>query len=118
MDAFTRGMNASTRSSPLSEMSLFNKMIPSRSTQFDPAPSIVDTLPPLKLNSSTGRHVKVDPDRKMDVGRAFRSLEILCARNSVKRDFMRLKSERWRKNFKAGFKETVKLVMKMKKQGW
>lgn len=85
----------------------------------------------MKLNSSTGRQVRVDPERRMDVGRAFRSLEILCARNSVKRDFMRqrfherpglkrkrLKSERWRKNFKAGFKETVRMVMKMKKQGW
>lgn len=69
--------------------------------------------------------------RGMDVGRAFRQLEILCARNSVRRDFMRqrfherpglkrkrLKSERWRKNFKANFKGIVGVVQKMRKQGW
>jgi small subunit ribosomal protein MRP21 len=104
-------------------------MIPAQSMA--PPPSIDNSLPPLKLNSSTGRHIRVDPERRMDVGRAFRSLEIMCARNKVKRDFMRqryherpgmkrkrLKSERWRQNFKASFKETVKLVMKMKRQGW
>ncbi|KAF2164346.1 hypothetical protein M409DRAFT_25225 [Zasmidium cellare ATCC 36951] len=87
--------------------------------------------PPMKLGPTVGRTVNVNTARGMDVGRAFRQLEILCARNQVRKDFMkqrfherpglkrkRLKSERWRKNFKANFKETVALVQKMRKQGW
>ncbi|KJY02456.1 37S ribosomal protein MRP21 [Zymoseptoria brevis] len=128
-DVFTSGMSSAYPSPLASQGSQMDRMIPSSPLGLAPSIDIVE--PPMKLNSSTGRQVRVDPERRMDVGRAFRSLEILCARNSVKRDFMRqrfherpglkrkrLKSERWRKNFKAGFKETVRMVMKMKKQGW
>lgn len=70
-------------------------------------------------------------NRGMDIGKAFRTLEQMCGRNKVRSDFMRqrfherpglkrkrLKGERWRRNFKAGFKETVGLVVRMKRQGW
>ena len=96
-----------------------------------PAPAYVQEESPVKLNSSVGRTIKVDTSRGMDVGRAFRSLEMKCAQNSVKRDFMRqrfherpglkrkrLKSERWRKRFKEGFRGTVAMVKKMRAQGW
>ncbi|KAK4499566.1 hypothetical protein PRZ48_010083 [Zasmidium cellare] len=86
---------------------------------------------PVKLGPTVGRTVNVNPARGMDVGRAFRQLEILCARNHVRKDVMRqrfherpglkrkrLKSERWRRNFKENFKGTVALVQKMRKQGW
>jgi len=87
--------------------------------------------PPVKLNSSVGRTILVDQARGMDVGKAFRQLEIRCATNSVKKDFnrqrfherpglkrKRLKSERWRRNFKEAFRGTIKLVQGLKKQGW
>ncbi|KAF2207676.1 hypothetical protein CERZMDRAFT_50590 [Cercospora zeae-maydis SCOH1-5] len=67
----------------------------------------------------------------MDVARAFRSVEMLCSRNKVRRSFQqqrfherpglkrkRLKNERWIKRFRENFKGTVLLVQKMKKQGW
>ena len=88
-------------------------------------------VPPMKLNSTVGRTIQVNENRAMDVGRAFRTLESRCAQNSVKRDFMRqrfherpglkrkrLKSERWRRRFKESFRETIKLVQGLKKQGW
>lgn len=86
---------------------------------------------PMKLGSTIGRTIKVDNNKFVDVGRAFRMLEMECARNSVKRDFMRqrfherpglkrkrLKSERWRKNFRKNFTGIVAMVQKMRKQGW
>lgn len=88
-----------------------------------------DPLP--AYGPSVGRTVAVDPNRGMDVGRAFRSLEINCARNKVRADFnrqrfyergglkrKRLRSERWRRRFRDGFKGMVKMVSQMKKQGW
>lgn len=94
-------------------------------------PAIEDDGPVMKLGPSLGRTVEVNPARGMDVGRAFRTLEMQCARNSVKRDFMmqrfherpglkrkRLKSVRWRRNFKKNFQATVALVQKMTRQGW
>ena len=95
-----------------------------------PAPYVPEPSP-IKLNSSVGRTISVNSQRGMDVGRAFRALEIQCARNSVKRDFMRqrfherpglkrkrLKSERWRRRFKEQFRGTVQMVQRMKAQGW
>jgi small subunit ribosomal protein MRP21 len=86
---------------------------------------------PMKLGPTLGRTVHVDNQRGIDVARAFRSMEIQVAKNSVRKEFARQKfherpgkkrkrlhSERWRKRFKAGFKATVKRVLKMRKQGW
>ena len=95
-----------------------------------PQPLILpDPLP--AYGPSVGRTVEVNVNRGMDVGRAFRSLEINCARNKVRADFQRqrfherpglkrkrLRSERWRRRFREGFRGMVKMVSAMKKQGW
>jgi small subunit ribosomal protein MRP21 len=85
----------------------------------------------MKLGPTLGRTVHVDNQRGIDVARAFRSMEVQVARNSVRKEFARQKfherpglkrkrlhSERWRKRFKIAFKATVKRVLKMRKQGW
>ncbi|KAI7541319.1 hypothetical protein KC331_g8650 [Hortaea werneckii] len=98
-----------------------------------PPPTVTDKTAgklPFKLNASVGRTVYTNPNT-MDPARAFRALEMQCARNSVRRDFQRqrfherpglkrkrLHSERWRRRFKEGFRGVVGLVQKMKKQGW
>ncbi|KAI7255269.1 hypothetical protein KC343_g3457 [Hortaea werneckii] len=98
-----------------------------------PPPTVPDKSAgklPFKLNASVGRTVYTN-STTMDPARAFRALEIQCARNSVRRDFQRqrfherpglkrkrLHSERWRRRFKEGFRGVVGLVQKMKKQGW
>ncbi|KAI5235734.1 hypothetical protein E4T43_09068 [Aureobasidium subglaciale] len=76
-----------------------------------------------------GKTVRIGPAG--DVGRAFRQVEQLCSRNRVRADFnkqrfherpglkrKRLHSERWRRRFKEAFRGTVKMVNKMRKQGW
>lgn len=86
---------------------------------------------PMKLGPTLGKTVYVDNQRGFDVARAFKSMEIQVGRNAVRRDAARqrfherpgkkrkrLHSERWRRRFKAGFKATVKRVLKMRKQGW
>ncbi|KAJ9620582.1 hypothetical protein H2203_007788 [Taxawa tesnikishii (nom. ined.)] len=90
-----------------------------------------EQLSTVKLGPSTGRTVKVDASKGMDIGRAFRTLDAACARNKVRSDFQRqrfherpglkrkrLKSERWRRRFKEGFRGMVKMVNQMKKKGW
>jgi len=87
--------------------------------------------PPLRLGPSVGRSVAVEPERGIDLGRAFRNLDINCARNTVKGDFMRqrfherpglkrkrLRSVRWRRRFKEGFRAMVGKVEEMRKSGW
>lgn len=87
------------------------------------------TRPPMRLTPETGRTVQVGGN--IDVGRGFRMLETLCARNRVRQDFnkqrfherpglkrKRLRRERWRKRFMGGFKATVTRVKQLKKQGW
>lgn len=86
---------------------------------------------PMRLSPATGRSIAVSKDRGMDVGKAFRSLEMLVARNGVRRDFnqqrfhergglkrKRLKSERWRKRFKENFQGTVARVQALTRKGW
>lgn len=92
-----------------------------------PAPA----TPSIKLNASVGRTVAVDSSRGMDVGRAFRTLDAAITRNQVRKHARlqrfherpgmkrkRLKSERWRRRFKEGFRQMVKRVQGMKAQGW
>lgn len=86
---------------------------------------------PMRLSPATGRTIAVNKERGMDVGKAIRSLEMLVARNGVKRDFnkqrfhergglkrKRLKSERWRKRFKENFQGTVARVQALTRKGW
>ncbi|GAB7346415.1 hypothetical protein MBLNU457_5112t1 [Dothideomycetes sp. NU457] len=92
-----------------------------------------DPVKPLrvKLGPSLGRMIHVDEQKGIDVGRAFRMLEIQVARNKVKADFnrqrfherpgmkrKRLKSVKWRAAFKEGFKGMVSQVVAMRRQGW
>lgn len=87
--------------------------------------------PTLRLGPSVGRSVAVEPERGIDLGRAFRNLDINCARNTVKGDFMRqrfherpglkrkrLRSTRWRRRFKEGFRAMVGKVEEMRRSGW
>jgi small subunit ribosomal protein MRP21 len=84
---------------------------------------------PMRLTPSTGRTVYITP--QIDVGKGFRLMEQLVARNKVKSTFnyqrfherpglkrKRLHSLRWRKRFMAGFKAAVNRVKQLKKQGW
>ena len=87
--------------------------------------------PPVRLDAFIGRSEEVDPSRGNDLARKLRSLEIKLSLNKVRADFnyqrfheraglkrKRLKSERWRKRFKIGFKAVVKKVQDMRKRGW
>lgn len=100
------------------------------STYLGPVAPLEKPLP-FKLGPSVGRSVRVDSEKGMDVGRAFRQLDIQCSRNSVRKDFTRqrfhergglkrkrLRSERWRRRFREGFRGVVGLVARMRKQGW
>lgn len=85
----------------------------------------------LHLGPSVGRSVLVEPQRGIDLGRSFRNLDINCFRNNVKADFMRqrfherpglkrkrLRTVRWRKRFKEGFRAMVSKVEEMRRSGW
>lgn len=107
-----------------------DKLDPMRNTRIPRQSQLPFTLP-VRLGPTVGRTVKVSQQKNIDVGKAFRQLEILCRKNAVKSDFARqrfhergglkrkrIKSERWRRTFKEGFKGMIALVKKMKKQGW
>lgn len=116
MEDFLTSLRPSNRSSN-SLNSLYRPEIrPVRSLDFTPSPTL-------------GKTVQVKNGG--DVGRAFREVEQLCGRNRVRADFnkqrfheraglkrKRLHSERWRRRFKEAFRGTVKMVNKMRKQGW
>jgi len=95
----------------------------------DLAPSATLQKIPLRLNPSMGRHASVTTT--VDVGRAFRIVEMSCGRNKVRGDAAkqrfherpglkrkRLQRERWRKRFQEGFRATVNRVKQLKHQGW
>jgi small subunit ribosomal protein MRP21 len=81
------------------------------------------------LRPSTGR--TIEKYGNVDVARAFQLLDMACNRNGVSRDLFRqrfherpglkrkrLRSERWRRMFKLGFRATVSRVSELRKQGW
>ncbi|KAI1370253.1 hypothetical protein F4677DRAFT_465636 [Hypoxylon crocopeplum] len=85
--------------------------------------------PTLRLVPRTGRTIHVG--RNVDIARSFKLLNMQMALNRVPQDFSyqrfheraglkrkRLKSERWRKRFKMGFKACVGRVKELSKQGW
>jgi len=87
--------------------------------------------PSFRLGPSLGRTVEVNSQRNMDLGRAFRQLDIKCNQNQVKQDEgrqkfherpgmkrKRLKAQRWKRTFKAGFQAVVKRVEEMRRKGW
>ncbi|RYO98103.1 hypothetical protein DL765_010937 [Monosporascus sp. GIB2] len=85
--------------------------------------------PTMRLVPRLGRTVHVS--KNVDVARSFTILAIQVAQNRIRQEFQyqrfherpglkrkRLKSERWQKRFKRGFKETVRRVRELTKQGW
>lgn len=116
MEDFLTSLRPGNRSSN-SLNSLYRPEIrPVKNLDFTPSPTLGKTV-----------QVKMGGD----VGRAFREVEQLCARNRVRQDFnkqrfherpglkrKRLHSERWRRRFKEAFRGTVKMVNQMRKQGW
>jgi len=87
--------------------------------------------PPVRLDAFVGRSEETDVRKGIDLGRALRNLEFKCRYNNVRSDFMKqrfhmrpglkrkaLKSERWRKRFKEGFRAVVQKVQDMRRRGW
>ncbi|KAK4465887.1 hypothetical protein QBC42DRAFT_260615 [Cladorrhinum samala] len=83
----------------------------------------------MRLRPSTGRTVSVHG--AMDVARAFKVLEGHCRANNIKSESRqqkfherpalkrkRLRRERWRDRFGAGFRATISRVMELRGQGW
>ncbi|KAI9846845.1 MAG: hypothetical protein M1838_001120 [Thelocarpon superellum] len=115
------------------------QMISPKSTSAaSPGSSVKLTQPPhepprptTRLSPSLGRSILIDPKRGTDLGRGLIYLSSLLSQNNVKGDHFRqrfherpglkrkrLKSERWRKRFKVGFKLMLNKVRQMKKKGW
>lgn len=135
--SFGMGRNRASRAPGNSDSALgrsglnYRDMLdPENTTTEKIGPPMITTLKD-KLGPSLGRMIKVDADRGLDVGRAFRMLEMQCAKNKVKQDFnaqrfherpglkrKRLKSSRWRRAFKKGFQGLVAQVVAMRRQGW
>ncbi|KAI1335797.1 hypothetical protein F5Y15DRAFT_396525 [Xylariaceae sp. FL0016] len=85
--------------------------------------------PPMRLVPRTGRTIAVT--KSTDVARALKILAIQTNQNRVRQDFQkqryherpglkrkRLKSERWVRRFKIGFKATILRVNELTRQGW
>ena len=85
----------------------------------------------IRLSPSVGRSVEVDPNKGVNFAAGLTKLDIILKQNKVKSDFnkqrfherpglkrKRLKSERWRRRFKDGFKAIISKVETMRRQGW
>lgn len=85
----------------------------------------------VRSRPSVGRTIELDPSKGLDFARGLNLLGATIATNRVRGDRTkqryherpglkrkRLKSERWRRNFKKGFDATVQRVKQMKAQGW
>ena len=85
----------------------------------------------IRSRPTVGRTIELDPSKGVDFGRASRLLNGLCAQNKIRGDLMsqrfherpglkrkRLKQQRWRRFFKAGFVATVERVKEMRRKGW
>jgi len=116
----------------LHEMLEQNPLDPKGNTKIDDTkPRELPPLLSIPLGPSLGRTVQINNVTGTDLGRAFRALDIACARNRVKTDFhrqrfherpglkrKRLRSVRWRAKFKDGFRGMVKMIGDMRRQGW
>ncbi|ORY64813.1 uncharacterized protein BCR38DRAFT_431068 [Pseudomassariella vexata] len=82
-----------------------------------------------RLVPRLGRTVHVS--KGADVARSFKLLNMQCAANRVRQEFQyqryheraglkrkRLKSERWQRRFKKGFRATCDRVSELRRQGW
>jgi hypothetical protein len=100
-------------------------------TKLPPALSVAQKSKYPRLDASTGRSIDLDPSKGRDLVRGLGQLNSLLARNKVRADFnkqrfherpglkrKRLKSQRWRKRFKEGFREVVGRVSALTRKGW
>lgn len=98
---------------------------------FQRAPALDLSKSPARYGPVSGRMVRVDKDRGTDVARAFGKLNQVIALNGVKREFSkqkfherpgmkrkRLKSLRWREQFKTGFFAMLQRSRELKRMGW
>lgn len=91
--------------------------------------------PKVRTEAVTGRTIFVKSSFGTNTAptgpQAINSLNSLVRKQGIKQKFnyqkfherrgmkkKRLRMERWRKQFKTGFRETVKRVMELKRQGW
>lgn len=94
-------------------------------------PSLELKPPPFRLGPVSGRTVRVDSSRGTDVGRAFERLERVVRENRVRAEYgrqrfherpglkrKRLRSERWRRQFKQGFYAMLERSRQLKSMGW
>lgn len=85
----------------------------------------------IRSRPTVGRTIEVNQEGGQHVASALKRLEILCSVNRIRADQSRqrfherpglkrkrLKSERWRRLFKASFKMTVARVQEMRRKGW
>ncbi len=85
----------------------------------------------IRSRPTVGRTIEVYQEGGQHVAGALKKLEILCAVNKIRSDQFRqrfherpglkrkrLKSERWRKLFRASFRMTVARVQEMRRKGW
>lgn len=85
----------------------------------------------IRSRPTVGRTIEVYQEGGQHVASALKRLETLCSVNRIRADQFRqrfherpglkrkrLKSERWRKLFKASFKMTVARVQEMRRKGW
>ena len=85
----------------------------------------------IRSRPTVGRTIEVYQEGGQHVASALKRLEILCSVNRIRADQFRqrfherpglkrkrLKSERWRRLFKASFKMTVARVQEMRRKGW
>ncbi len=85
----------------------------------------------IKSRPSLGRSIEINLAKGRDLGRSLKLLQQQCSMNNVQRDQAqqrfyerpglkrkRLRSERYRARFKAGFHAIVEKVKAMKRKGW
>lgn len=85
----------------------------------------------IRSRPTVGRTIEVYQEGGQHVAGALKKLDILCSVNRIRSDQSRqrfherpglkrkrLKSERWRRLFKASFKMTVARVQEMRRKGW
>ena len=85
----------------------------------------------IRSRPTVGRTIEVNQQGGQHVASALKRLDILCSVNRIRADQFRqrfherpglkrkrLKSERWRRLFKASFKMTVARVQEMRRKGW
>ncbi|OIW28657.1 hypothetical protein CONLIGDRAFT_670447 [Coniochaeta ligniaria NRRL 30616] len=128
----TSPASSSATSDPyLDDMAMLPDMISWDINEFRSANKLARPVPleMRNLRASTGR--TIEKYGNVDVARAFTLLDMACNRNGVPRDLRRqkfherpglkrkrLRSERWRKMFKLGFRATVSRVSELRRQGW